>query len=71
MASESQRKAWRRWAASNPDKVQANKNAWAKSDAGKAWLKANQAKKNQRRDEWRAKKKTQKDETLSEPANKD
>lgn len=53
---ESQREAWRRWAAANPDKAQANRNKWAKSAAGKAWLKENQKLKNLRRDVWRKKK---------------
>jgi hypothetical protein len=54
--SESQRAAWKRWAAANPEKAQANRNAWGKSAAGKKWLAANQKKKNKRRDAWRLKK---------------
>lgn len=48
--------AWRRWAAANPEKAQANRNAWAKSPAGKAWLAKNQKKKNRRRKLWRKRK---------------
>lgn len=55
----SQLKAWRAWAERNPEAVQENKNAWAKSEAGKAWLKANQAKKNAARDAWRKRKKAE------------
>jgi hypothetical protein len=51
--SSAQRKAWHRWAAANPGKAQANRNAWAKSAAGKKWLAKNQKKKNRRRDAWR------------------
>lgn len=46
---ETQRAAWRRWAAANPEKNQARKDAWAKSPAGKEWLAKNQKKKNRRR----------------------
>lgn len=56
---EAQREAWKAWAARNPDKVQANRDKWAKSPAGRAWLAANQAKKNARRDAWRARKKAE------------
>lgn len=53
---ESQRVAWRRWAAANPEKAQANRNAWGKSQSGKKWLAKNQKKKNRRRDAWRKRK---------------
>jgi len=53
---ESQLEAWRRWAASHPDKANANRKAWAKSENGRAWLSANQKKINKRRDAWRARK---------------
>lgn len=48
--------AWKRWASAHPDKVQANRNAWAQSEAGKEWLRKNQAKKNKARDAWRKRK---------------
>jgi hypothetical protein len=48
-----QRAAWKKWAGANPDKVQANRNAWAQSPAGRKWLAANQKKKNEARKAWR------------------
>lgn len=48
-----QRAAWRAWAAAHPDAAQANRDRWAKSPAGRAWLKKNQKKKNRARDAWR------------------
>lgn len=54
--SKAQRTAWSKWAAANPEKVQANKNKWAQSSAGKLWLAANQKKKNKARDTWRKRK---------------
>lgn len=50
---------WQKWAAENPDKAQANRNAWAQSDAGKKWLAANQKKKNKARDAWRERQRKQ------------
>lgn len=50
----------RDWEKRNPKRAQARKDKWAKSPAGRAWLRANQAKINARRDAWRARKKAEK-----------
>jgi hypothetical protein len=55
----SQLEAWERWAARNPETVQANKNAWFKSEKGRAWLAANQERRNKARDAWRKRKKAE------------
>lgn len=47
----------RDWEKRNPEQAQARKNEWAKSAKGRAWLKANQKKKNKARDAWRERQK--------------
>ena len=40
------------WERRNPERAQARKKKWEQSAKGRAWLAANQKKKNKRRDAW-------------------
>ena len=44
------------WERRNPERAQARKKKWEQSAKGRAWLAANQKKKNKARDAWRKKK---------------
>ncbi|MES2730084.1 MAG: hypothetical protein V4621_08340 [Pseudomonadota bacterium] len=62
--SKSQKEMWQEWAARNPEKRKAHRQAWEQSEKGKAWLKANQEKKNAARDAWRVRKKAAPNDNL-------
>lgn len=54
--SAAQRASWKKWAAENPEKAQATRNAYWKTAKGKAAIKRRRKKFNAYRKRWRAQK---------------